>query len=232
MPILWRCLRFHAFFPFPQRSRRLDYDAFQRAIGFLAAEGNLRLGGNASGIRMNADRCPDDIARASKNMWLLFRSLADDSAVLNENKVVETNLAGLSNTEDDLMEVLALTQPDNLCIMPAPIEELRPHARRILGSSTPCAYSSIPRGDFLSLLKLILSVQLEKPEWGDHGPDYHTGRILVSPDPEILQGAADAILEKSISNEMENVDWRSFQNILNVYLVSLAIASDTNRATN
>ena len=232
MPILWRCLRFHAFFPFPRRPRRLDYNAFQRAIGFLAAEGNLNLGENANGITMNADRYHDDIARASKNLWLLFRSLADHSGVLNETKVVESNLAGLSNTEDDLMEVLALTQPDNLCIMPAPIEELRPHARRILGSSTPCTYSSIPRGDFLSLLKLILSVQLDKPEWGEHEPYYYTGRILVSPDPDILQGAADAILEKYISNETSDVDWRSFQNILNVYLVSLAIASDTSCALN
>lgn len=232
IPILWRCLRFHAFFPFPQKLRRLDYDAFQRAIGFLAAEGNLRLGENANGITMNAERYPDDSARASKNLWLLFRSLAGHSAEVDEPKVVGTNLAGLSNTEDDLMEVLALTQPDNLCIMPAPIEELRPHARRILGSSTLCAYSSIPREDFLSLLKLILSVQLDKPEWGDHEPDYHTGRILVSPDPDILQGAADAILEKSISSEARDVDWCSFQNILNVYLVSLAIVLDTNRALN
>ena len=231
MPILWRCLRFHAFFPFPQKLQRFDYNAFQRAIGFLAADGNLRLGENANGITMNAEQYPDDSARACKNLRLLFRSLADHSAGLNEPKVVETNLVGLSNTEDDLMEVLALTQPDNLCIMPAPIEELRPHAR-ILGSSTPCAYSSIPREDFLSLLKLILSVQLDKPEWRDHEPDYHTGRILVSPDPDILKGAANATLEKSISSEARDVDWCSFQNILNVYLVSLAITSDTNRALN
>ena len=232
MPILWRCLCFHAFFPFPQKPQRLDFNAFQRAIGFLAAEGNLRLGDNADGITMNADRYPDDSARASKHLWMLFRSLAGPSAEASEPKVVETNLAGLSNTEEDLMEVLALTQPDNACIMPAPIEELRPHARRILGPSTSYAYSSIPRGDFLSLLKLILSVQLDKPEWGNHEPYYYTGRILVSPDPDILQEAADAILKKSISSETEDVDWRSFQNILNIYLVSLAIVPDTNRAFN
>ena len=232
MPILWRCLRFHAFFPFPQKPQRLDVNAFQRAIGFLAAEGNLRLGDNADGITMNADRYPDDSARASKRLWMLFRSLASPSAGAGEPKVVETSLVGLSNTEEDLMEVLALIQPDNSCIMPAPIEELRPHARRILGHSTSYTYSSIPRGDFLSLLKLILSVQLDKPEWGNHEPYYYTGRILASPDPDILQGAADAILKMSISGETEDVDWRSFQNISNVYLVSLAIAPDTNCAFN
>ena len=232
MPILWRCFHFHAFFPFPQKPQRLDYNAFQRAIGFLAAEGNLRLGDNADGITMNADRYPDDSARASKHLWMLFRSLAAHCAEVNEPKVVATNLADLSNTEDDLIEVLALTQPDNACIMPAPIEELRPHARRVLGSSTPCAYSSIPREDFLSLLKLILSVQLDKPEWGDHEPDYYTGHVLVSPDPDILQGAADAILKKSMPSETKDVDWPSFQNILNVHLASLVITPDTNRAFN
>ena len=229
MPILWRCLRFHASFPFPQKPQRLDYNAFQRAIGFLAAEGNLRLGDNADGITMNADRYPDDSARASKRLWMLFRSLASHPAEVKEPKVVDINLAGLSSTEYDLMEVLALTQPDNACIMPAPIEDLRPHARRILGSSTPCNYSSIPRGDFLSLLKLLLSVQLDMPEWGDHEPYYYSGRILNLSDPDILQGAADAILKKSIPDDTKDVDWRSFQNILNVYLVSLANEPNTNR---
>ena len=232
MPILWKCFRFHAFFPFPQNSQRLDYNAFQRAIGFLAAEGNLDLGENASGITMNADRYPDDSARASKHLWMLFRSLADHSAEVNELEVVEISLAGLSNTEDDLMEVLALTQPHNPCIVPAPIEELRPHARRILGFSTPCAYASIPREDFLGLLKLVLSVQLDKPEWGSHEPQYYTGGISVSRDPDILQGAAEAILNKSISSEAKDVDWRSFQNNLNVFLVSLPLATDNNRAFN
>ena len=221
MPILWRCLHFHAFFPFTQRPECLDCDAFQRAIGFLAAEGNLRLGDNANGVTMNADRYPDDDARSSKHLWMLFRSLADHSDKTNEPKVVAADLAGRSNAEDDLREVLALTQPDNLCIMPAPIEEWRPHARRVLGSSTPCLYSPIPRGDFLSLLKLILSVQLDKPEWGNHEPCYYTGRILASPDLDILQGAADATLKKSIPSETKDVDWRSFQNILSVYLASL-----------
>ena len=133
------------------------------------------------------------------------------------------------------MEVLALTQPDSACtpcIIPAPIEELRPHARRILGSSTLCAYASISREDLLGLLKLVLSVHLDKPEWGSHEPQYYTGRISVSRDPDILQGAAEAILNKSISSEAKDVDWHSFQYILNVFLVSLRLATDTIRAFN
>ena len=140
---------------------------------------------------------------------------------------MERNVADPIDTEEDLMEVLALTQPNNASIMPAPIEDLRPHARRVLGSSTLRTYSSIPRGEFLSLLKLILSVQLDKPEWGAHEPFFYTGRILIPPNLDILQGSADAILRGSISSEQMDVDWQSFQNILDVHLVSLSTVPDT-----
>ena len=46
IPLLWRCLHFHACFPFPRETDRLDYSAFQRVIGLLAAEGTLCLGDN------------------------------------------------------------------------------------------------------------------------------------------------------------------------------------------
>lgn len=219
IPILWRCFHFHAFFPFSQKLQRINYSAFQRAIGFLAVEGNLRLGDNADGITMDADRYPDASARAYKRFWILFRSLSSRCLTSNGPKLVETNVAGLSNTEEDLMEVLALTQSDNACIMPAPIEELRPHARRIL-NSTQYTYSSIPHAEFLSLLRLILSVQLDTPQWGDHEPYFYTGRVLIPPDPDIIQGTANAILRKSTSSEKGNVDWSSFQNIVNIDLVS------------
>lgn len=219
IPILWRCFHFHAFFPFSQKLQRINYSAFQRAIGFLAAEGNLRLGDNADGITMDAGRYPDASARASKRLWILFRSLSSGSLTSSGPKMVETNVADLSNTEEDLMEVLALTQPDNACIMPAPIEELRPHARRILKFSTRYTYSWIPRAEFLNLLKLILSVQLDKPQWGDHEPYFYTGRVLTPPDPDIIQGTADALLRRSTSSEQGDVDWKSFEKVLNVDLV-------------
>lgn len=125
------------------------------------------------------------------------------------------------------MEVLALTQPDNACIMPAPIEELRPHAKRILNSSTRYTYSSIPRAEFLNLLKLILSVQLDKPQWGDHEPYFYTGRVLTPPDPDMIQGTANALLRKSTSSEKGDFDWLSFQNVLNVDLVCSSTVGGT-----
>lgn len=225
--ILWRCFQYHAWFPFPPKPQPLDYGAFQRAIGFLAAGGTLRLGEDADGITTDADGYPDHSARASKHLWILFRSFSSPSSCFSGRKSIESTVADPIDTQEDLMEVLALTQPVNHCIMPAPIEELRPHARRILSSSTLYTCSSIPRGDFLSLLKLILSVQLDKPEWEFHEPYFYTGRIQVPPNLDILQGSADAILRGLTSSEKNGVEWQSFQTIMNVYLVSLATVQHT-----
>lgn len=149
----------------------------------------------------------------------MFKSLSIQSPRPNGIKSIDSGVTDLSTTEEDLMDVLCLTQPDDPCIMPAPIEELRPHAKRILSSSSPYACSSIPCGDFLSLLKLLLSVQLDKPEWGSHQPYFHTGRILKHPDSEILQGAADALLKRFTTNEKSDIEWHVFKNVLSVYLV-------------
>lgn len=190
-------------------------------MGFLAAEGNLRLGDDADGTFVDTDIYPDDgaRARATKRLWIMFRSLSSHSFHQGGPKSIEPTVSDLSDAEEDLMDVLALTQPNDHCIMPAPIEELRPHAKRILGSSTPGSYPSISRGDFLSLLKLILSIQLDKPTWGPHEPYFYTGRVIQRPSPDTLQGATDAILRRLTSSEKGDIDWHVFNDVLNAYLV-------------
>ena len=168
---------------------------------------------------MDADRYPDANARASKQLWILFKSISVHHIHPSRAEKSESSVLDVSTTEDDLMDVLCLTQPDDPCIVPAPMEELRPHAQRILSSSTAYACTSVPRGDLLSLLKLILSVQLDKPEWGSQEPYFHTGQILIHPNPDVLQGASDAVLRSLTPNEKSDVDWHMFQNLLSVYLV-------------
>ena len=218
IPLLWRCFHFQAYFPFPREPDRLDYSAFQRAIGLLAAEGNLRLGDNADGIMMDRHRFPDANTRASKSLWILFKSLSTRTPL--PGQILSTgSVLDLSTTEDDLMDVLALTQPSNPCIGPAPIEELRPHAKRILGSSEFQTYHSVSQGDFLSLLNLMLSIQVDKPEWGPHQPYFNTGRILQPPSPEILRTVADAVLRCFTYEGTADIEWYEFNNVLSVYLV-------------
>ena len=168
---------------------------------------------------MDRDRYPDANARASKRLWLLFKSLSTRTALPDHHRSTESSVLDLTTTEEDLMDVLALTQPDNPCIMPAPIEELRPHAKRILGSSRFHTYYSIGQGDFLSLLSLMLSIQIDKPEWGSHQPYFNTGRILQPPNREVLRRAADAILRSFSREETADIKWHEFHKALSVHLV-------------
>ena len=219
IPLLWRCFHFHAYFPCPREPDRLDYSAFQRAIGLLAAEGNLRLGDNADGITMDRHRFPDANARSSKSLWILFKSLSTRTPLPGQIRPTRSSVLDLSTTEDDLMDVLALTQPSNPCIIPAPIEELRPHAKRILGSSKSQNYHSVSQGDFLSLLNLMLSIQMDEPERGPHQPYFNTGRILQPPSPEILRRVADAVLRCFTYEGTADIEWHEFNSVLSVYLV-------------
>lgn len=216
IPILWRCFHFHAYFPFPQKPERLDYPAFQRAIALLAAGGNLRLGDNADGITIDVDRYPNANARAEKQLWIMFKSLSIRIPQPTESESIETSEANLSTTEEDLMDVLCLAQPHDPCIMPAPIEELRPHAKRILNSSRPYACSSIPRGDFLTLIKLLLSTQMNKPV---RFSQVHTARTFPTLAIDLLDGLANSVVDRFSSNENGEIDWHGFNNVMSTYLV-------------
>ena len=168
---------------------------------------------------MDRDRYPDASARASKRLWILFKSLSTRIPLPDHYRSTKFSALDLSTTEDDLMDALALTQPDNPCIIPAPIEELRPHAKRILGSSTIYNYYSIPLGDFLNLLSLMLCIQIDKPEWGSGPPYFNTGRISPTPIREVLRGAADAILRSFSHEATADIGWHEFHNVLSVHLV-------------
>ena len=168
---------------------------------------------------MDRDGYPGADARASRRLWILFKSLSTQTPLPNHNTSTESSVLELSTTEDDLMDVLALTEPDHPSIMPAPIEELRPHAKRILGSAKFHTNYSIPQGDFLSLLSLILSIQMDEPIWDNHKPYFNTGRILLPPNREILRGAADAILRSFNHEVIGNIEWHDFHKVLSVHLV-------------
>ncbi len=166
---------------------------------------------------MDADRYPDAKARASKQLWIMFKSLSTRIPLSSLPKSIESRVASMSTTEDDLMDVLCLIQPNDPCIMPAPIEELRPHAKRILSSSTTYDYSSIPRGDFVSLLKLLFCIQLGKPNLSSRV--HTTAHALPAVDLDLLDPLAVALLENSTPNEEGVVYWHDFNKIISIYLV-------------
>lgn len=217
IPILWRCFHFNAYFPFPHEAEQLDYSAFQRAIGLLAADGSVRLGDNADGITMDADRYPDAIARASKRLCIMFKSLSIQNSHAIRPEPTQSSVANFPTTEEDLMDVLCLTQPDDACIMPAPMEELRPHAKRILRTPISNAHYSIPCADFRRLIRLLLCIRPER------SPCVRAVCALPTLDIDLLDGIADALLKHFNPNERSDISWHEFNNVISTYLPNFSL---------
>ncbi|MCJ1456963.1 hypothetical protein MMC28_007329 [Mycoblastus sanguinarius] len=128
-------------------------------------------------------------------------------------KDTECGQAELS-VEEDLLDVLALVQPADPCITAVQGDELRPHTSRILDSSEGYVYTLIPRKDLFSLLKLLLSIEIDKPKWGDR---FYTGHApSTSPDPDILNRVTDAVLRRFTQDEESDVNWQTFKDALSV----------------
>lgn len=167
---------------------------------------------------MDGDRYSDGNSRALKQLWIIFKTLSIQFAPSSEYKSFEA--VGLSTTEEDLMDVLCLTQPNNPCIMPAPIEELRPHAKRILNFSAPYECSFIPREDFRGLLKLLLCIEMDKPDFSLRGNiATHAPPII---DKDLLDRIAEALLKNFTLNEKGDIHWHDFSNVINTYLVKFS----------
>lgn len=212
--ILWRCFHFHAYFPFAQQSPdQIDCDAFQRAVALLGADGISRLGYSSIGIEIDPDR-----DRAFNSLYRIFRSLAIPSLSTPSSENPSGNEAEQWSQTDDLLDVLDLVQPSRVPYGPTCRDEFLIHASRILGSSKFYTYSSIPRGDIMSLLTLLLSIQIDEPEGGASFNTVHPSEGLGEEMPERL---ANAILRRFAPDEECDIDWYAFSSMLSNYLVSI-----------
>ena len=156
-------------------------------------------------------------SRALKRLWIMFKSLSIQVPLSSRYKSIESGAVKLSTTEEDLMAVLYLTQPNNPCMMPAPIEELRPHAKRILNSSAAYECSFIPREDFRGLLKLLFCIEMDKPD-RSLGVNIAAHAPPIT-DEDLLNGTADALLKNFTHNEEGDIYWHDFSNVISTYLV-------------
>ena len=111
---------------------------------------------------------------------------------------------------DDLIDVLALIQPPDVNIMSLRREEMRPLVNRILGSSEPHVYTSVPRVELFSLLKLFLSFQVNKPE-RDNEIAHVNG---------VRDRLAKAVLRCFTLDEESDIDFQSFKQAISIYMVS------------
>lgn len=178
----------------------------------LAAEGNARVAGPES---LNPADFNDEKSKASRRLWLLFRSMS----VLSHrtNGLEKVGSKDEERVIEDLVDVLVVIQLSDACIIDLSREQLRPHAER-LASSMHYVCSPIPRQDFLSLLKLLLSIAVNEPRRDD---GFHTARLLSNIDPDSLTGSADALLAPFTKSEDCNIEWEMFEDIMITYLVNI-----------
>jgi len=151
--ILWRCFRFHAYFPFPELSPdKIDGAAFIRAMGLLASGGFSRLGCDWFGNYTTPREGDSDLILS--DMGRLLRSLAIPVALREGN-----DQTAKGSQVEDLLDVLTLVHPPSVPYGSTTQEELRDHANKILSSTKPYNFCSIPREESLSLITLLLTLR-------------------------------------------------------------------------
>ena len=128
---------------------------------------------------------------------------------------------------DDLLDVLHLVHPPAATYASTFRDELRPHASRILGNTkiSGLNYGNvfilsghfIPRADFLSLLTLLLSIQLDE---GIPGASCPSARFPDDLNENLAERLANVIVQRFAPDEHSNVNCYIFKDLLSYYLVS------------
>ncbi|KAH8700643.1 hypothetical protein BGW36DRAFT_357296 [Talaromyces proteolyticus] len=151
--LLWRCFQFHAYHPFPRHDvHQIHESAFQRAVILLAVRGTDLLGTQDGGDyiwREDTDFFHDADFRR------ILRSISHAS-VQNESDPA-------MSVVNDVMDVLATTQPHMVNFAPSP-DLLEPAARRLL-DSVPVR-DELRADDLSILLALLLQLRVHKQKWG------------------------------------------------------------------
>ena len=170
---------------------------------------------DAHGRDMDDGRYLSEDFRASSRLRLTFRSLSVLPFRTSGPGLPKSKENEISTAEEDILDVLLLVQPCDPCLMSISREEMLPHAQRI-GSSTRHTDSPIPREDFLNLLKLLLSVQMDPPK---RFGSFQTAHSMPETDINVLNEVAGALLRRFVPDEKSDIDWPIFKSVLDTYLV-------------
>ncbi|PWY93547.1 hypothetical protein BO94DRAFT_572979 [Aspergillus sclerotioniger CBS 115572] len=156
--LLWRSFHFYAHHPFPHyltENSKIDVNGFQRAVAFLVHDATDLLGTLEDGdYYWRFDEAffrKASFSRILRSIGHLEENGQDDAAV------------------DDVMDVLAMTQPQAMKLMPSP-DQLRPVAWRMLEDGRVPMGCRVGRRDLVCLVGLVLKMRLGREKWGygDH----------------------------------------------------------------
>ncbi|KAL8784862.1 MAG: hypothetical protein Q9195_008879 [Heterodermia aff. obscurata] len=127
--LLWGCFKLHACHPFPAiaTNNRIDFSAFTRAAALLAVQGTDLLGTQDEGDilwrKNEADSRQADFRR-------MFSAIGQEKENLSEEL---KDHHGTTSAVEDVMDVLAMTQPFAIGVLPSP-DQLEPTARNLLAN--------------------------------------------------------------------------------------------------
>ena len=200
----------------------IGYSAFQRALAWIALDGSSWLGIDANQalpMPEENDVC-DRILYEPTDLWRTFRSFSARSEEAALEKEVVSELVASSDAEEDLLDVLAFTQPANPCRMTVQRKELRPHARRILASSKHCNEYSLTLADLGHLVWLLLSLQVHKTV--RDGIDQKALVLSVNEDRDASKSLTNSVLDRFKVHGRKTVEWQTFKDVIRSHLVRLS----------
>ncbi|OJJ70343.1 hypothetical protein ASPBRDRAFT_197056 [Aspergillus brasiliensis CBS 101740] len=154
--VLWSSFYFHAYHPFPRvdvEHGKLEFPAFQRALGLLALQGAGRLGSveNGFGTHWRPDRSHTHRLHQTR----ILRSIS----CINGSKSVASDQCML----DDVVDVLFTTHPFSMKY-PTDPALVKPVAERLLGGGVP-NYQLSAEG-LQTLISLVVRMRHCDLTWG------------------------------------------------------------------
>lgn len=161
--LLWACFYFYAYHPLPRRDvddGKIQWPAFQRSVSLLAVRGTKLLGTLEDG---DYPWRYDESFTRKISFNRIFRSIsAPEDANTQQN--FQPGCHTSTSIVDDVMDVLAMTQPQDISVHPSP-DMLKPAAQKLISeSATPVQFWTKGEGLFL-LLSLLLRLRLHEAKW-------------------------------------------------------------------
>ena len=159
----------------------------------------------------------DRTSSEPSDLWRIYRGLSARSmkAILGEK--VEPQSPASSDEEEDLLDVLAFTQPADPCRMTVQRKELRPHAQRILSSAEYCTGYSLTLTDLANLVRVLLSLQVDGSV--RNIINKQASIVSINEDNDALNSLTSAVTAKFNVHGREEVKWQTFKEVINLYLV-------------
>ncbi|OJJ98910.1 hypothetical protein ASPACDRAFT_44539 [Aspergillus aculeatus ATCC 16872] len=189
---LWKCFYFFAHHPFPCEStdktanESVDADAFHRAVALLAHQGPKLLVAQEAGYYFWRH---DETFLHRADCARVLRSIGhlESTQVLSAFEPPNHSQSAL----DDIMDVLATTQPYSVNLAPSPTH-LEAVARRLLAEGLTITTYRLSQTELSTFLVLLLRLGVSNDKWGRN---YYFGSFAdENPVDEVLANAMAARL--------------------------------------